>query len=166
MEDQEKQPVPEPPPLHEGQGFWCLVANVKRKRLRAGMEGKGGEVVTVGTKVFPPGRKVYVAKPMWGDGWQTPLVLGKDRSGKWVRIVTKRKYLENFRAQYEYSPTVRQHLITNRRNYEPGDLFAYFIFEDKTDAQSWANNGNARDEKINVERIIKAYDPEYECQIY
>lgn len=60
-----------------------------------------------GTKHFSAGTKVYCYPPLWGDGYEKIKVIGRHRrSHLLVEIVTRSKWLTNWRVKMVYSPNV------------------------------------------------------------
>lgn len=81
---------------------WALVGNIKE-------EHKFGEnhEIRKGTKHFSPGTKVYLSCCHWGDGYENINVIGKPRhSRKYIAIIMRREYIDNFRMQKIYKPSV------------------------------------------------------------
>ena len=81
---------------------WALVGNIKE-------EHEFGETheVKKGTKHFSPGTKVYLSCSHWGDGYENINVIGKPRhTRKYIAVVMRREYIENFRMQKIYKPSV------------------------------------------------------------
>lgn len=81
---------------------WALVGNI----VETHEYGENHEI-RYGTKQFPPGAKVYIAPPNWGDGWENVIVIGVPRkSKKYIEIVMPCKYIENFRIQKVFKPAI------------------------------------------------------------
>lgn len=98
-------------PEDEPEWRWCLVGNIVK-------EHPFGEEKEIrqGTKQFAPGAKVYCAKSMWGDGYESIGVLGTPRHGKkYIEIIMERKKIENFRIQKVFKPQVLD--IMKQRHY-------------------------------------------------
>ena len=98
LEDLKKDQHPDDKP----EWRWCLVANIVK-------EHPFGEQKEIrhGTKHFAPGAKVYCAKSMWGDGYESIGVLGSPRHGKqFIEIVMDRRRIENFRIQKVFNPKI------------------------------------------------------------
>lgn len=84
---------------------WCVVANV----AEVTRHGHGGADEQRGLKHFTAGAKVWVLPPQWGDGGESPFVVGHHRGGAhrgYVRMVVERRHLTNFRVRGIYSPVV------------------------------------------------------------
>ena len=81
---------------------WCLVGNIVQEReYGENHESKHG------TKHFSPGTKVYCAPGHWADDGENIIVIGKHRgSPKYIKLVMRRKYIENFRCQKVFKPVV------------------------------------------------------------
>lgn len=69
--------------------MWCLVANTSHQ-----------------TKHFRGGAKLYLAPPMWGDGYQSIKCFGQSKGGRVIKIVLSWKHMTNFRALLVHSPAV------------------------------------------------------------
>jgi hypothetical protein len=83
---------------------WCLVANVARETAH----GDAGLDIQPGLKHFSPGAKLWVLPQYQSRHSLDRLVtIGRHRgSSRYIRIVTERRHLENFRVQGVYSPAV------------------------------------------------------------
>lgn len=80
-------------------GLWCIVANIASTR-------PGAEAPANGTKIFRPGAKVYLYPALWGDGYESIMLVGMSRGGRWVETVLDWKQLRNPRAKQCYEPNV------------------------------------------------------------
>lgn len=86
-------------------GAFCVVANVAEETARS----EGGLELGRGAKHFPPGAKVWVLPPQWGDGGDQLIVVGYHRGTRGrglARMVISRLHLTGFRVQGVYSPAV------------------------------------------------------------
>jgi len=53
-----------------------------------------------GTNRLGPGSKIYMYPALWGDGYKSIKVVGKDiESNKFIEIVINHKWLTNFRVE-------------------------------------------------------------------
>lgn len=91
---------------------WCVVANVVMERTY----GPGGEQKASGTKHFRPGAKVVCIHFYWSGPYTKVVVVGRHRvTNRYMKIVTRPRWLANWRAELIYSPTVmrkmQQHVI-------------------------------------------------------
>jgi hypothetical protein len=83
----------------------CIVANV----LEDTTHGHGTTQAYRGSAHFPPGAKVWVLPPQWGDGGEQVIVIGHHRGTRGrglARIVIPRRHLTRFRVQGVYSPAL------------------------------------------------------------
>jgi hypothetical protein len=83
----------------------CIVANI----LEATTHGHDQTPAYRGSAHFPPGAKVWVLPPQWGDGGEQVIVVGHHRGthGRGLaRIVILRRHLTRFRVQGIYSPAL------------------------------------------------------------
>ena len=81
---------------------WCLVGNIVREH-EFGEENE----IKYGTKQFSGGTKVFLAPAQWGDGYEKIVVIGLSRyKKKYIEVVTRSKYIENFRIQKVYKPAL------------------------------------------------------------
>ena len=89
--------------VEKGHSFvWCLVANITEEH-EFGEEHE----IKVGTKQFRPGAKVYLAPVQWGDGFENVVAIGVPRHSKrYIEIITRREYMENFRVQKVFKPAI------------------------------------------------------------
>lgn len=88
---------------------WCLVGNIVK-------EHPFGEEKEIrkGTKQFSVGTKVFLAPVQWGDGYERVIVIGIARgSRKYIEIVMQKKYIEIFRLQKIYKPTIVKRMINS-----------------------------------------------------
>ncbi len=82
---------------------WCAVASVVRDRPF----GPGGAEVRRGTKHFAPGAKVYLVTGYWGMGGENVIVVGRHRgTRRFVKMNIRSDYLQDWRTELAYSPTV------------------------------------------------------------
>src|SRR5690349_20283274 len=85
------------------ESIWCVVGNIVNERA----SGIGGLEIRPGTKHFPPGAKVYCCPPLWDDGYENILVIGRHRgSHRYATMVIKSDWVENWRIQLVYSPHI------------------------------------------------------------
>lgn len=80
---------------------WCFVGNII-KQHEYGEE----HVIKYGTKHFSHGTKVYLAPAQWGDGYEKIVVIGLARQKKYIEIITRSNYIENFRIQKVFNPAI------------------------------------------------------------
>lgn len=81
---------------------WCLVGNIVQEH-----EYGENHEIRYGNKQFRPGAKVYINLVYGGMGHENIVVIGRPRhTRKYIEIVTARKYVENFRLQKVYHPTI------------------------------------------------------------
>src|SRR5580700_1553388 len=83
-------------------GIWCVVANIKREHPH----GPSGEEMTIGTRQFRGGSKVYIAGCFAGtcDG---VVAIGLHRkSRRFIICVVNVKQVEKFRVRLVYHPSV------------------------------------------------------------
>lgn len=114
---------------------WCLAANVILERTF----GPGRSESRSGTRHFAPGAKVYVVSFFWGMGGDRLSVLGRQRkSGRWIRVVTRSRWLVNWRAEKAYAPRVVREILDHHSGWRPGE-------------EAWAQSEEAREQ---VERIL------------
>ncbi len=85
--------------------MWGISANVVRER-RA---GTGGKEIKRGTSQFHTGAKVYIAYPHE----DAMTVVGHLRGGRYTASTIRLEYLENFRPELIYSPTVIEQIKAN-----------------------------------------------------
>ena len=92
-----------------------ISANVRREIGR----GEGGLDIQRGTKHFTAGAKVWVLPVHWGDGGEQVVVVGRHRGsrGPYIKMVTSRRCLENFRVRRIYSPALMAAMERPLRNY-------------------------------------------------
>ena len=91
---------------------WCLVGNIVEEH-EFGEEHE----IKKGTKQFSSGTKVYLAPVQWGDGYEKVIVIGIARgSRKYIEVVMQKKYIENFRMQKVFKPTIMKRMIESE-NY-------------------------------------------------
>lgn len=89
---------------------WCLVGNIVKEH-EYGEEHE----IRYGTKQFSYRTKVYLAPIQWGDGYENVIVIGLPRHGyKIIEIVTKSKYIENFRMQKVYKPAILKRMCLSK----------------------------------------------------
>lgn len=81
---------------------WSLVGNIVQEHAF----GEEHEIKP-GTKQFSSGTKVFLAPSQWGDGYEKIVVIGLPRHGsKYIEVVTRSEYIENYRMQKVYKPDV------------------------------------------------------------
>ena len=81
---------------------YCLVGNVVDKHLAGKELG-----VKRGSKHFAPGAKVYCFPPMWGNGYENALVIGKPRKRKTlIKVVMPSRLIKNWRLKKVYDPYI------------------------------------------------------------
>lgn len=78
----------------------AVVANVRKLRPT----GPGGAVLRSGTKHFSGGTKVYVVY-CYGGRCERITVVGKSRSGRYIRVDLDVNAVENFRVKMVYKPS-------------------------------------------------------------
>jgi hypothetical protein len=110
-QSEEEADAPPPPDAAQvqssAQPVWCVVANVVTERPY----GPGGAEKRPGTKHFRPRAKVYCFPALWGDGYDQIKVVGRHRgSNRYVTMIIKSAWLENWRAKLVYSPDVIRRL--------------------------------------------------------
>lgn len=89
---------------------WCLVGNIVRNHVF----GENREI-KCGTKQFSSGTKVFLAPAQWGDGYKNIVVIGLPRRGnKYIEIVTRSAYIENYRIQKVYKPAILELMCSSR----------------------------------------------------
>jgi hypothetical protein len=82
---------------------WCPVANMTEERRY----GPDGSEIKRGSKHFAAGAKVYCFPMQWGDGYEQIEVVGRHRvTHRYVKMIISSSWLENWRVQLVYSPTV------------------------------------------------------------
>ena len=82
--------------------LWSLVGNIVQEH-EFGEEHE----IKPGTKQFSSGTKVFLAPSQWGDGYERIVVIGLSRHGsKYIEVVTRSEYIENYRMQKVYKPDV------------------------------------------------------------
>ena len=106
---------------------WCLVGNI----VEENQYGENHEL-RYGNKQFRPNAKVFVNLVYGGLGHESILVIGMPRhSYKYIEIVIARKYVENFRLQKVFKPTVLKRMNQSKWDW-------------------WGNTDSARDTLIKV----------------
>lgn len=81
---------------------WCLVGNIVKEH-----EFGEDKEIKSGTKHFVAGAKVCLASAQWGDGYERIVAIGVARkSRKYIEVVMQEKYVENFRMQKIYKPSI------------------------------------------------------------
>jgi hypothetical protein len=112
-DDHSEEEADAPPPQDAAQAqpsvepVWCVVANIVPERPY----GPGGAEKRRGTKHFRPGAKVYCFPALWGDGYEQIKVVGRHRrSNRYVTMVIKSAWLENWRVKLVYSPDIIRRL--------------------------------------------------------
>lgn len=106
-EQDKNNPVPMP--------IWGVVANV----LKDHAASVGGKEVRRGTRKFNGGAKVYLVRFYYGG--DKVVVIGHFRGRGHVTTVLSITYLENFRAELIYSPTVQKRLADKDVSHVPQD---------------------------------------------
>ena len=84
---------------------FCVAANIMEETAH----GEGGLELRRGVRHFPPGAKVWVLPPQWGDGADQLIIAGYHRGthGRgFTRMVLARRHLTGFRVQGVYSPAL------------------------------------------------------------
>jgi hypothetical protein len=83
--------------------IWCLKANVTDEE----------------TNRFKKGTKVFLFPPLWGDGYESIKVIGKDKeTGKFIEIIINHKKLTDFKAVKVTKPDI----ISRMSNYWHDDI--------------------------------------------
>lgn len=99
-------------PASQPDSLLCVVANI-REMIPF---GPGGSSSQSGHRRFSAGTKVYILAPSWD--WMThgtfECVAMRRRSHRFVRQILDRRFLENWRVQREYSPTMIKRIRRNR----------------------------------------------------
>ncbi|MBI3218677.1 MAG: hypothetical protein HYZ44_04135 [Bacteroidetes bacterium] len=86
--------------------IWCLVANIS----------------TDDSSRFKKGTKVYLYPPLWGDGYQSIKVIGKDKeTNKFIEIIVSEKKLTNFKAVKVTKPDIMSR-FSNHWNNNPDSV--------------------------------------------
>src|SRR5437868_3453722 len=81
-----------------GLAAFCVVANIAEQTAH----GEGGLELRLGVKHFPPGAKVWVLPPQWGDGADQLIIAGHHRGThgrRFARMVLARRHLTGFRVR-------------------------------------------------------------------
>jgi hypothetical protein len=94
------------------------VANVAAETAH----GEGGLELRRGVKHFPPGAKVWVLPPQWGDGADQLIIAGHHRGthGRgYTGMVLARRHLTGFRVQGVYSPAPIRPRASGRPGTKP-----------------------------------------------
>lgn len=87
----------------EAKPIWCVVGNVVEEQVR----GPSGQERRSGTAHFAPGTKVFCFPPLWGDGYANIKVVGRHRgSHRYVTMIIRSAWVQNWRAELVYSPTL------------------------------------------------------------
>jgi hypothetical protein len=84
---------------------FCVAANIMEETAH----GEGGLELRRRVRHFPPGAKVWVLPPQWGDGADQLIIAGYHRGthGRgFTRMVLARRHLTGFRVQGVYSPAL------------------------------------------------------------
>lgn len=97
--------------LKQGHSWcWCLVGNIVQEH-EYGEEHE----TKYGTKHFSRGTKVFLAPVQWGDGYENIVVIGLPRYGqKYIEVITRSKYIENFRMKKVYKPAILKRICTSK----------------------------------------------------
>lgn len=111
---------------------WCVVANVSEEYENAERPG---------SPHFCVGAKVYVVAVRFPGGWAaTVSVLARHKgSSRWISLVMKRHFLENWRAILEYSPSI---LLRLKEASSCPNSFGGETDADKAACLEWAIRGN------------------------
>ncbi len=110
-------------PRESPNSIWCVVANVVDEHPH----GENKELKR-GTKHFSPGSKVYCYPPLWGDGYEKIKVIGHHRhSRQLVEMVTRSKWLTNWRVKKVYSPFVVERMKEHWDNTDESEQTAKSI---------------------------------------
>jgi hypothetical protein len=94
--------------MNDGQArpaAFCIVANVTDQTAH----DRSGTEIHRGAEHFPPGAKVRVLPPQWGDGGDQVIVAGQHRGTRGrclARIIIPRRHLTRFRVQALSSPAL------------------------------------------------------------
>ena len=89
---------------------WSLVGNIVPEH-EYGEERE----IKYGTKHFSRGTKVFIAPTQWGDGYEKIVVIGLPRYGhKYIEVITKSKYIENYRMKKVYKPAILKRMCLSR----------------------------------------------------
>jgi hypothetical protein len=84
-----------------------VAANIVKERPY----GEGGKEIRRGTPKFHAGAKVYIADVFWGMGGESLMAVGRYRGKyKYIACGLRTEWLENFRVELIYSPTVMEHI--------------------------------------------------------
>ena len=121
---------------------WCLVGNI----VKGHPYGESKEVL-FGTKQFPPGAKVFMAPPNWGDGYENVIVIGCPRHSKrYIEVVMRSNYIENFRIKKVYAPFVLRMMDKSKycwwNNTEHDQQQIQELIESLNDYRSQQNSNN------------------------
>ena len=114
---------------------FCVVANIAGQTAH----GEGGLELRHGVRHFPPGAKVWVLPPQWGDGGAQLIVAGYHRGthGRGLaRMVLRRWHLTRFRVQGVYSPAMIR--VLTRPLTELGRDHAPLLWPTRSDAEQAA----------------------------
>ena len=128
---------------------WGLVGNIKQER-EYGEEHE----IRKGTKRFSGGAKVYIAPVQWGDGGENVVVIGVPRYSKGnIEIVTRSKYIENYRMKRVYKPEVinlmcaSKHHWWNDTDHDRTEIIKYLEYLNPDEAKK-------EHEKMNSEGLL------------
>jgi hypothetical protein len=127
---------------------WCIAANMVHEREY----GPGGLEKREGTRHFAPGAKLYIVDFFWGYAGEQCTVVGHHRkSRRYITIVTRSKWLANWRAELVYSPHVIQE-VTKHLTYKPErKIFGLWKLPEDP---NWASSEAAKER---AEEIIAAF---------
>ncbi|MFD5462030.1 hypothetical protein ACFWIQ_04250 [Kitasatospora sp. NPDC127059] len=92
-----------------------VVANVARETAH----GEGGPEIRRGLKHFGPGAKLWIAPPRWHP-FDDVVVVGRHRGNgrRYVTLVIKVRFLDNFRVRGVYSPALLRALSRPEPGFE------------------------------------------------
>ncbi|MCE2997456.1 MAG: hypothetical protein ACK5RG_12605 [Cyclobacteriaceae bacterium] len=95
--------------------IWCLVANIS----------------TDDSSRFKKGTKVYLYPPLWGDGYQSIKVIGKDReTNKFMEIIVNEKRLSAYKVVKVTKPDIISRFC-NHWNNNPDSVEAMLKMADE-----------------------------------
>lgn len=111
---------------------WAVVANVKHVTRH----GPDASEEHTGLKHFPPGAKVWLLPPQWGDGWASTFAVGHHRgSRRLVRLIVRLEHLTDFRVAAVHSPAVAK-TLTWPLQTPHGDWIEVDTWGSREDAQA------------------------------
>ncbi|WP_405375485.1 hypothetical protein [Pseudobutyrivibrio sp.] len=108
---------------------YCVIGNITKEE-HVDEEGNSRQ----GTKVFPPGRKVYLSRRIWKD---EIVVLGLNRykTGYALDLVPL-DFIENIRFSKSFNPKVLAHMVTSD---EYMDMWWSYQKEDEVGARNFTD---------------------------